>query len=226
MNIDNGNKNEFMLWVAILGIIAVFIFFMPDIEKFLFRRAEKKDIDTEEIREAKRKETNRVNNEAKKEETETKKKVKAGTSTTGKASQGNTYTCTLDKKESFYTQKETTKYVFDTNGKTLTMDSDITVKVDNVDSYNQMKTMYQAIETMFDKLDKDFNKFYTTTFNADDSTKTIKITAKLTNYTAAMEHINKYNKEHENEKIGLDVYGTYNDTEINMKSNGYNCKIS
>ena len=143
MNMSNQNKNEFMLWIGILAIIGIFIFFMPDIEKFLFRRAEKKDIDTEEIRETKRKEENRTSTENKKEQSQSKKKVSTKT-----VASGNTYTCTLEKKESFYTQNDTTKYVFDKNGNTLTVDSDITVKIDNVDSYNQMKLTYQGITGM------------------------------------------------------------------------------
>ena len=41
-----------------------------------------------------------------------------------------------------------------------------------------------------------------------------------------MEYVNSYNKEHANETITLSVYPTYNEAEINMKSEGYNCKLS
>ena len=223
MNMDNGNKNEFMLWIAILAIIGVFIFFMPDIEKFLFRRAEKKDFDTEEIREAKRKETNRTNNEAQKESSEKKKTVDSSKTS---STTGTTYTCTLNKKESSYTQDDTIKYVFDKEGKTLTMDKNVTVKFDTEDGYNQIKPRYEESKIVAKDIDKSFDKYYTNIVTSDDSAKTIKISIKVTNYTKAMEILNSYNKSHKDAEVDIGVYPTYNQAEINMKSDGYNCKLS
>lgn len=211
MNVNmNGNKNEFALWMIILLVIAAFIFFMPDIERFIFGRAKKINYDTNEIKEEKQKE----------------KSKNSSNSTSKKTNKGNTYTCTVSKKESFYTQDETSKYVFDASGNTLTVDETIIVKVDNLDSYNQMKNRYQSITDTFNNMDKEFKIYYGVKIDADDNAKTIKVITNVTNYAKAIAYINNYNKENPDNELTINAYATYAETEINMKSDGYTCKLS
>lgn len=56
-------KNEFILWLCILGLVGVFIFFMPDIERFIFGQAKKdKTPKTEEKKEEPKKEEKTTKN--------------------------------------------------------------------------------------------------------------------------------------------------------------------
>lgn len=230
MNLNmNGNKDEFVLWMIILLIIGAFIFFMPDIERLIFGRAKKVNYDTKEIIEQKQKEQKRVNKQVNNDSIKNNKKTNTKTKTNTKktnSTKGRTYTCTLEKKESFYTQNETTKYVFDASGNTLTVDSNIVVNVDNLDSYNQMKNTYEGVTNKFNSLDKEFKTYYGVNVNTDDSNKIIKIVTNVTNYAKAISYINSYNKEHPDDKLTISSYATYAEAEINMKSDGYTCKLS
>ena len=206
------NNNEFTLWIGILALIGVFIFFMPDIERLVFGRAKKMNIKVEEKEEVK---------------TETKKETKTETKTTKTTtSKKSTYECTVSKKESFYQQDEIIKYVFDKDGNTLTYNANITVKVDNVNSYNQMKTTYQGTETTFNNLGEEFKKYYVINNNYDDNSKTIKLVTDVSDYSKALQALNDYNSKNQNSQVNMGVYKNYTEAEINMKSDGYTCKLS
>lgn len=199
------NKNELMLWVGIMAIIGLFIFFMPDIERFIFGQP-KKD----------------KSSSPKTEEKVVKPEKKAKKET--KSAFPSSYECVLTKTESFYNENINYRYTYDKSGNTLTVSGNDTVVVNSVDSYNQMKTTYSESLKLFDKLDAKFKDYYTTNIEYDDANRTIKLTSNVTDYANAMKIINDYNKAHENESITLKIYKTYDETEINMKSDGYICK--
>ena len=205
------NKNEFMLWVGIMAFIGLFIYFMPSIDKLIYGRAKKdKDAGKQTV-------------EKVEQEKQTSTKTKKEKELTSIPSQ---YECTLDTKESFYSQKEVTTYKFDTKGNTLKVDSEVIINVDSKESYDQMKATYQGIVSLYGSIGSGFKKYYSINNQYDDNSRIISVTSKLSDYSKAMEYIDKYNKEHENETISLSVYKNYSDAEINMKSNGYTCKAS
>ena len=201
-----------MLWICILAVIGVFIFFMPDIERFFFGR-EKKDQDAGKTQTEEKANINTENENTEKEETN-KKKTSIPTK----------YECSRTTTESFYKETATFKYTYDKKGKTLTVNGLLTTVVDSAESYNQMKNTYSSILAIFDKLSPTFKDYYLTSIDYDDANKTIKVTTKVDDYSKAMKMVEEYNKSHENESISLSVYGTYDETEINMKSDGYTCK--
>lgn len=195
------NKNELMLWVGIMAIIGIFIYFMPDIERFVFGQAKKdKEAGTTE--------------EVKKEEPKKEIKVTIPSS----------YECSLDKTESFYKQSSDYKYTFDKNGNTLTALESMTMIADNADGYKQLKAIYEDNNELANKLGEEFNNYYSSKTEYDDTNRTVKLSVEVKDYQNAIKMINKYNKEHTDATISLNIYATYNETEINMKSEGYTCK--
>ena len=208
----NNENNEFMLWVGIMAIIAVFIFFMPDIERLIFGRPKKMNIKTEEVN------TNNQNNKQAQNSKQNKN--------TNNVAKESTYECTMVKNESFYNQNENIKYIFDSKGNTLSYNGNIEINVNSVDSYNQMKTTYQGLSNIFNGLGEDFKKYYEMSADYNDTSKTIKLTSKLTDYDKAMTYINNYNNSHQDSTISINVYSSYKSAEINMKSDGYTCKLS
>ncbi len=196
------NKNEMMLWVAILAIIGLFIFFMPDIERFIFGQA-KKD------KEAGKTETVEKTEEPKKEE-ETVYPTK--------------YECSLDKTESFYKQNMAYNYSYDKKGNTLAAVEVMTMIADNVDAYNQLKANYQKNEESINNIGEEFKKYYVSNTEYDDANRTIKLTVNVKDYEKTVAALNEYNKAHADSSFDLNIYATYDETEINMKSDGYTCK--
>lgn len=206
----NENKNELMLWVGILAIIGIFIFFMPDIERFVFGQA-KKDKEAGQ-------------SEVKKEEDPNKEQKNITPTKEKKETIPAKYECSRSKTESFYKENSKQVYTYDKKGNTLTVDSEYSIVIDNADSYNQMKATYGALLTAFDKLDAKFKNYYVNDVKFDDANRTINATFNVKDYANAVKMINEYNESHENETITLDIYKTYSETEINMKSEGYTCK--
>ena len=199
------NKNELALWVGILAIIGLFIFFMPDIERFLFGQAKKdKETGTEE--------------KVKKEEqpVEPKKEVVKTTPTR--------YDCSLNKTESFYKQDIKYVYSYDKKGNTLAASETMTMVADNVDAYNQLKANYQKNGETINKLGDDFKKYYVSNTEYDDTNRTIKLTVNIKDYSKALVALNEYNIAHADASFDLNFYDTYDETEINMKSEGYTCE--
>lgn len=204
----NENKNELMLWVGILAIIGIFIFFMPDIERAVFGRAKRdKEAGQSEVKkEDPNKEQKNIN--PKKEE---------------KVTIPSKYECSRTTTESFYKEDLTYNYSYDEKGNTVTAIENMTLKVDNVESYNQMKSAYEQNKQTIAGLGEEFNKYYVINTEYDDANRIIKLTTNINDYAKAEKALNDYKKTN-NELFELNMYKTYNETEINMKSDGYTCK--
>ena len=197
------NKNELMLWVGILAIIALFIYFMPDIERFIFGQPKKdKNAGTEE--------------KVKKEEVVEPKKEEQTYPTK--------YECSIKKTESFYKQNIAYNYSYDKKGNTLSAVETMNMTVDNADSYNQLKANYQKNDELINNIGSEFKKYYVSNTEYDDTNRIIKLTVNVNDYEKATSALNAYNKDHADSSFDLNIYANYDETEINMKSDGYTCK--
>ena len=91
-------------------------------------------------------------------------------------------------------------------------------------SINKNIKEYVVNDDLLNALGEEFKNYYESNVEYDDANRTIKLSVNVKDYEKAMKIVNKYNKEHTNSSFEINIYATYDETEINMKSDGYTCK--